>query len=218
MPRILMVDDHKLMRIGLKSVFEDYENIEIIGEAETGDEALDLNLELKPDVILMDIKLPDANGIELTKHIKLQGHSPKVIILTSFADEKNVNAAIEAGANAYALKDIKVEYLVMVIESVNDGAAWFDPNIAHLIKNKSSNSSGAKHLSRADFREQHSNLTEREYEVLKLIADGRSNADIASTLSISEHTAKAHVCNIIQKLLVEDRTQAAVKAIREGII
>ena len=218
MTRVLMVDDHKLMRIGLKSIFDECSDIEVVGEAENGEDALELTDKLKPDVVLMDIGLPVMDGIETTRHLKEEHPEIKVVILTSHAEENEVNSAINAGANAYALKDIKTEYLVMVIESVKEGAVWFDPNVAHLIKSKSELLKNGKPYSRASFREKHSNLTEREYEVLKLIVDGLSNAEIADKLSISEHTAKAHVCNIIQKLLVEDRTQAAVKALKERIV
>ena len=211
--KILLAEDHKLMRIGLKSIFHEYDDLEVIGEADNGIDAIKLAKELKPDVILMDIGLPNLDGIKATQKIKDFDKNTKVIILTSHSDENEVNNAIDAGVNAYALKDIKTEYLVMVLKSVKDGAVWFDPNIAHLVKNNST-----KTTTRADFKAKHANLTEREYEVLKLIVDGKSNQEIATTLNISEHTAKAHVCNIIQKMLVDDRTQVAVKAIKENLI
>ena len=207
---ILMAEDHKLMRVGLKSIFEDYDDLDVIAEAQTGVEAVKLAKELKPDVILMDIGLPELDGIQATKKIKEFDKNTKIIILTSHSEEQEVNAAINAGANAYALKDIKTEYLIMVLRSVKDGAVWFDPNVAHLVKKNGND----KTKSRADFKANHANLTEREYEVLKLIVDGKSNQEIANEL----HTAKAHVCNIIQKMLVDDRTQVAVKAIKENLI
>ena len=212
--KILMAEDHKLMRVGLKSIFEDYDDLDVIAEAETGVEAVKMAKELKPDVILMDIGLPELDGIQATRKIKEFDKNVKIIVLTSHGEEKEVNNAIAAGANAYALKDIKTEYLVMVLRSVKDGAVWFDPNVAHLVKKNTS----SQPASRADFRANHANLTEREYEVLKLIVDGKSNQEIADELKISEHTAKAHVCNIIQKMLVDDRTQVAVKAIKENLI
>ncbi len=213
--KILMIEDHKLLRVGLKSIFEDFEDLEIVGEGETGIEAVKLAKELKPDVILMDIGLPEMDGITATKKIKEFDPNVKIIMLTSHCDENEVNQAIEAGANAYALKDIKTEYLIMVLRSVKDGAVWFDSNIAHLVRKNNLNS---KNSSRANFKATHANLTEREYEVLKLIVDGKSNQEIASVLKISEHTAKAHVCSIIQKMLVDDRTQVAVKAIKENLV
>lgn len=216
--RILMVEDHKLLRVGLKAIFDEYPSLEIIGEAENGKQAIKMANELKPDVILMDIGLPEMDGIQATKKIKELFPEMKVIILTSHTDETEVNQALEAGANAYAMKDIKTEYLIMVIQSVKDGAIWLDPTIAPLVKSQQPGGAAAKPHSRQSFKDAHANLTEREYEVLKLVVDGRSNAEIASELNISEHTAKAHVCNIIQKLVVDDRTQAAVKAIKEGLV
>ncbi len=212
--KILMAEDHKLMRVGLKAIFQEYQDLEVIAEAENGMDAVKFSKELKPDVILMDIGLPELDGIQATKKIKEFDKKVKIIILTSHSDEKEVNNAILAGADAYALKDIKTEYLVMVLRSVKDGAIWLDPNIAHLVKKNNKTDKKTK----ASFKEEHANLTEREYEVLKLIVDGKSNFEIAETLKISEHTAKAHVCNIIQKMLVDDRTQAAVKAIKENLI
>ncbi len=212
--KILMVEDHKLMRVGLKSIFEGYDDLDVVAEAENGVEAVKLAKELRPDVILMDIGLPQLDGIQATKKIKEFDKNAKIIILTSHTDESEVNSAIDAGANAYAMKDIKTEYLIMVLRSVKDGAVWFDPNIAHLVKKNGNGKNG----SRSDFKANHANLTEREYEVLKLIVDGKSNQEIANDLKISEHTAKAHVCNIIQKMLVDDRTQVAVKAIKENLI
>lgn len=216
--KVLMVEDHKLLRVGLKAIFEEYPNISIIGEAENGKQAIRLATELKPDVVLMDIGLPEMDGIQATRKIKEMYPEMKVIILTSHTDANEVNQALEAGANAYAMKDIKTEYLIMVIQSVNEGAIWIDPAIAPLVKSRQGQAYSGKPQSRASFKEQHANLTEREYEVLKLVVDGRSNNNIAQDLNISEHTAKAHVCNIIQKLVVDDRTQAAVKAIKEGIV
>ncbi len=216
--RILMVEDHKLLRMGLKSILEKYPSIEVIGEAQDGEEAIELAKKLKPDVILMDIGLPKLDGLQATKKIKEFNPNIKVIILTSHTDKKDVLQALAAGASAYAVKDIKTEYLIMVIRSVKEGAIWFDPAIAPIVRSKSMYDSSDKVSSRSAFKAEHANLTEREYEVLKLVVDGKSNAEIADELKISEHTAKAHVCNIIQKLVVDDRTQAAVKAIKEGLV
>ncbi|MDD3593576.1 MAG: response regulator transcription factor [Candidatus Gastranaerophilales bacterium] len=213
--KILIAEDHKLLRVGLKAILDDHEDLEVIGEAENGKDAVKQSMETHPDIVLMDIGLPEMDGIQAARKIKEFDNNIKIIILTSHQDPNDVNNAIEAGVNAYALKDIKTEYLIMVIKTVNEGAIWFDPNIAHLIKNKSV---GSKFNSKKEFKENHANLTEREYEVLKLIVDGMSNMEIAKTLNISEHTAKAHVCNIIQKMLVDDRTQVAVKAIKENLI
>ena len=215
---VLMVEDHKLLRVGLKSLFNETEEIKVIAEAETAKEAVDKAKVMKPDVILMDIGLPDMSGIEATQRILNNNVDQKIMMLTSHVNEKEVMDSLSAGAYAYVLKDINTELLTMVIKSVSDGAIWLDPQIVPLIRDKSSCFIPQKQNSRAAFRAQHANLTEREYEVLKLVVDGQSNSEIANTLTISEHTAKAHVCNIIQKLVVDDRTQAAVKAIKEGLV
>ena len=217
--RIMMVEDHKLMLVGLKSLFEEFDEIEIIAEAQTGKEAVEKAKLYKPDVILMDIGLPDISGISAIKKILSANAEQKIIMLTSHLSEQEVFASLAAGANAYVLKDINTELLVMVIKSVKDGAIWIDPKVVPILRNRPGMTViPQKTTSRADFKAQHSNLTEREYEVLKLVVEGKSNSEIAETLTISEHTAKAHVCNIIQKLVVDDRTQAAVKAIKEGIV
>lgn len=216
--KVLMVEDHKLMRVGLKSLFEEFPQISIIAEAESTKEAIEKIKISKPDVILMDIGLPDINGIEATKKILEQFEGIKVIILTSHISEQEVLDSLAAGASAYVLKDINTEVLMMIIKTVKDGAMWLDPKVVPIIREKNSGVIPQRQLSRANFKAQHSNLTEREYEVLKLVVDGKSNNEIAKSLTISEHTAKAHVCNIIQKMVVDDRTQAAVKALKEGLV
>lgn len=216
--KVLMVEDHKLMRVGLKSLFEEFPEINIVAEAQTSKEAMEKIRLTKPDVVLMDIGLPDLNGIETTKKILEQFENIKVIILTSHLSEQEVLDALAAGANAYAMKDINTEFLVMVIKTVKEGALWLDPKVVPIIREKNAGIIPQRQISRAAFKSQHSNLTEREYEVLKLVVDGKSNHEIAETLTISEHTAKAHVCNIIQKMVVDDRTQAAVKALKEGLV
>ncbi len=216
--RLLMVEDHKLLRMGLKSILEKYPIIDVVGEADTGEAAIEQVKLLKPDVILMDIGLPEMSGIQATKKIKEMYPNIKIVVLTSHTDRKEVLDAITAGASAYMLKNIKTDYMLMVIQTVKEGAIWFDPGIAHIVRSKNLSTNNAKVSSRSAFKAEHANLTEREYEVLKLVVDGRSNAEIADELKISEHTAKAHVCNIIQKLVVDDRTQAAVKAIKDGLV
>ncbi len=215
---ILMVEDHKLLRVGLKSLFDDTSDIKVIAEADNGKDAIEKAKATKPDIILMDIGLPDISGIEAAKRILDFNPTQKIIMLTSHINEKEVMESLNTGAFAYVIKDINTEILIMVIKTVNEGAIWLDPQIVPLIRDKSSCFIPQKQTSRAAFRAQHANLTEREYEVLKLVVEGQSNAEIADTLTISEHTAKAHVCNIIQKLVVDDRTQAAVKAIKEGLV
>ncbi len=215
---ILSVEDQKLMRIGIKSLFTDYPEIQIIAEARDGKEAIEKAKLIKPDIILMDIGLPDMSGIEATKKILEHNNYIKVIMLTSHISEQEVTDSLTAGASAYVLKDIVTEVLMMIIKTVKQGAMWLDPHVVPFIREKNCGIIPSRQISRAVFKERHSNLTQREYEVLKLVVDGQSNSQIAKTLTISEHTAKAHVCNIIQKLVVDDRTQAAVKALKEGLV
>ena len=217
--RIILTEDQKLMRIGLKSLFDDYPEMEIVAEAENGKAAIEKTRLLKPDIVLMDIGLPDITGIEATKKILEQGNfNVKVIMLTSHISDNEVYDSLIAGASGYINKDINTEILMIIIKTIKDGAMWLDPKVVPFIKDKNCGVIPARQLSRANFRETHSNLTKREYEVLKLVVDGQTNGEIAKTLTISEHTAKAHVCNIIQKLVVDDRTQAAVKALKEGLV
>ena len=216
--RVLLVEDHKLMRVGLKSLFEDQKEIEITSEAEGGKEAVEKYKTSRPDVVLMDIGLPDISGIEATKRIIEINQNAPVIMLTSHLSEQEILDSLHAGARAYVMKDINIEILKMIIKTVKDGAMWLDPQVVPILRDKNCGIIPPRQMSRAMFKEQHANLTQREYEVLKLVVDGKSNNEIAQELMISEHTAKAHVCNIIQKLVVDDRTQAAVKALKEGLV
>lgn len=217
---IILVEDHTLTRFGLKTAFEESEQLEVIGEAETGEEGISIALNLKPDIVLMDLGLPGINGIEATHKIKEQNDNIKIIILTSHNNEEEVWASLSAGANAYCLKDIEPDRLIHVVESIYDGAAWLDPAIASIVLNNISNQtlkkSSISHSS--DSGSERPQLTERELEVLKLLVDGNSNAEIAKKLVVSIHTAKAHVCSILQKLSVDDRTQAAIKALKDDLV
>lgn len=215
---ILLVEDQKLIRVGLKSLFEEQCDISVISEAETGKEAVEKFRLVKPDVVLMDIGLPDISGLEATKRILEINNNAKIVILTSHLSEQEVLSALQAGACAYVMKDTNTDILKMIIRTVKDGAMWLDPQVVPILREKNCGVIPPRQMSRAMFKEQHANLTQREYEVLKLVVDGLSNHEIAEELTISEHTAKAHVCNIIQKLVVDDRTQAAVKALKEGLV
>lgn len=216
--KVLLVEDQKLMRIGLKALLIEHKSIDTIFEATTAKEAIEKYKLQKPDVILMDIGLPDLNGIEATKRLIETYPECKVVILTSHLTEEEIISSLHAGARAYVMKDVNTDVLEMIIKTVADGAMWLDPQIVPILRDKSNGVIPQRKMSRATFRAQHSNLTQREYEVLKLVVDGKSNQQIATELTISEHTAKAHVCNIIQKLVVDDRTQAAVKALKEGLV
>ena len=216
--RVLLVEDHKLMRVGLKSLFEEYKDIDIISEAESGKEAVENYKITHPDVVLMDIGLPDISGIEAAKRIMENNQKAAIIMLTSHLSEQEVMDSLRTGAKAYVMKDINIEVLRMIIKTVKEGAMWLDPQVVPILRDKNCGIIPPRQMSRSMFKEQHANLTQREYEVLKLVVDGKSNSEIAQELTISEHTAKAHVCNIIQKLVVDDRTQAAVKALKEGLV
>ncbi|MBE7709270.1 MAG: response regulator transcription factor [Cyanobacteria bacterium SIG32] len=218
MIKILLVEDHKLMRVGLKSLFDEIGEIEVVSEAQTAKEAIEKYKITHPDIILMDIGLPDFSGIEATKKILETNNLAKIIMLTSHISEQDVLDSLHAGACAYVMKDINIEILKMIIKTIKDGAMWLDPQVVPILREKNCGVIPPRQMSRAMFKEQHANLTQREYEVLKLVVDGKSNNEIAQELTISEHTAKAHVCNIIQKLVVDDRTQAAVKALKEGLV
>lgn len=216
--KLLLVEDQKLMRVGLKSLFEEHGEFEVVSEAQNSKEAIENFKITHPDVILMDIGLSDFSGIETTKQILEINKDAKIIILTSHLSEKEVTESIESGARAYVMKDINTEILKIIIKTIKDGAIWIDPHAVPFLRDKNSTVIPQRQISRAVFRAEHADLTQREYEVLKLIVDGKSNNEIAQELTISSHTAKAHVCNIIQKLLVDDRTQAAVKALKEGLV
>lgn len=216
--KLMLVDDNKLIRVGIKTLFDEIPGFNVVAEAETGKDAINKASMMSIDVVILDIKLPDISGISVIKGLQANNTEIKVIILTSYDSYEEIEKSLSLGAYAYVIKDINTDMLVNVVKSVNDGAMWLDPKVVPIIREKSEKIIPQKTISRASFKSLHSNLTQREYEVLKLVVAGKSNNDIAKDLCISEHTAKAHVCNIIQKLLVDDRTQAAVKAIKEGIV
>ncbi len=216
--RLMLIDDHKLFRCGIKSLFDSSENICVIAEASNGKEGISKILAQNPDVVLLDLELGDINGLDLIEKVTSEKPNVKFIILTSHLNEHVISKAMKMGIYGYVLKDINSELLDMIIKSVSSGAMWIDKKAVQMLRELNPNVIPQAQMSRANFKQTHANLTAREYEVLKLVVDGQSNQQIADTLNISEHTSKAHVCNIIQKLVVDDRTQAAVKAIREGIV
>jgi DNA-binding NarL/FixJ family response regulator len=215
--RLVLVEDYKLVRIGLRSVLNEDPRIEVVGEAETGEQGIELVKQLKPDLVILDLGLPGIDGIEVTKIIKNMDENIKVVILTSHEVEDEVLAALSAGANAYCLKEITSSRLIEVVKSVYEGAAWLDPAIAGMALEMFS-STGIKNKSGAAGARTDLQLTERENQVLTLLVEGKSNSEIADALSVSVHTAKAHVCSILQKLSVHDRVQAAVKAVKENLV
>lgn len=215
---IMLVEDHKLIRVGIKTLLDETEGYNVVAEAETAKDAVFKAIKYKPDVIMLDIGLPDKSGIKVIKDLQDNDINSKIIILSSRNNIDEITKCLEYGVYAYVIKDINTEMLLNIVKSVHNGAMWLDPKVVPMLRNQKDTVIPQKKTNRATFKSAHSNLTEREYEVLKLVVDGKSNNDIANLLCISEHTAKAHVCNIIQKLVVDDRTQAAVKALKEGIV
>jgi len=211
--KIIIVEDHVLTRIGLKTALEESPKLEIIGEADYGETGVDLTKQIDPNVVIMDLGLPNMNGIDATKLIKEYNSNIKVLILTSHDDEKEIIGALEAGADAYCMKDINPMKLIPVIESIAQGGVWLDPVIAKIVISCSLNHTTIKNKAVSS-----SPLSVRELEVLQLLADGLNNVEIAAKLSLSQHTVKAHISNIMQKLSVDDRAQAIVRAIRNGWI
>ena len=215
---VVIIEDYKLTRVGLKSTLNEYSHINVTGEAEDADEGLELIKKLKPDVVLMDLGLPGINGLEATMKIKELKLPTKVIILTSHERGEEVIAALGAGANAYCLKDISPDTLSEVIKNVAQGACWVDSAVASAALNFFPKPENVSLIHSNNVQDARAQLTERELEVLKHLVNGKSNTEIAKELIVSVHTAKAHVCSILQKLCVDDRVQAAVKAIKENII
>ncbi len=228
--QLMMIEDYKLTRVGLCSYLNEDPELQVISEAESAEEAFACLQKVGspsslPHVILMDLGLPGINGIEATEWVRARFPQIKIIILTSHEREEEVYAALGAGANAYCLKDIDPARLAEVIKSVADGAAWLDPGVAmmalKLFPKPSQNATDKTDASIQTLSNQtlaSAHLTDREQEVLKLLVQGKSNTEIAKELAVSVHTAKAHVCSILQKLYVNDRVQAAVKAVQSGLV
>ncbi len=213
---ILIVEDHELTRFGLKTTFEGVDYVNTIFEAESAEKALEIFDSNQIDVIIMDLGLPGMNGIEATQKIRSRKKDVKVIMLTSHNDEKEVISSLKAGANAYCSKEINPQRLISVVQSVADGAAWFDPSIAHIVLKASCQAQVQEDNSAENAKKY--DLTARESQILKLMTEGYSNMEIAQILVISINTTKAHVANILQKLEVDDRLQAALKALKNKIV
>lgn len=212
---ILIVEDHALTSFALKTSIETQDYTNNIWVAETAQEAFDICEKNQIDLVLMDLGLPEINGVESTRRIKAKYNDIKIIILTSHCEKDEVLACLEAGINAYCTKDIKPEKLCEIIKDVINGSMYFDSAIANFVmQSTSKNNSKFANISIKDCY----NLTQQEKRVLILLATGYNNSQIAKELSISVNTTKVHVCSILQKMNVEDRTQAAIKAIRENLI
>ena len=210
--RVLIVEDQELVRVGLKTVLAKTEGLEVAGTASDGRDAVEQARSIAPDVIVMDIGLPFLNGIEASKQIKEARSETKIVMLTSHDDEEHVFAALGAGVEGYCLKESSGGLLTSAILSVSEGAAWLDPGIARMVLESTREGRQKVNSELAGL------LTKRELEVLKQVVDGRTNQEIADGLFISIETVKTHMRHIMEKLRVTDRTQAAVKAMKEGLI
>ena len=208
---ILLVDDHALVREGARAFLETQPDFVVVGSVGSGGEAVLVAADLAPDVVLMDLVMPGMDGIEATRRLKQQSPRSQVIVLTSYHDDEHIFPAIRAGARSYLLKDVLLPELAGAIRKAAAGEPVMHPHVAARIAQELAS------LPEPD-REHYAELSEREREVLRLIAEGLSNSDIARQLVISEKTVKSHVSNILSKLHLLDRTQAAVFAWREGLI
>jgi NarL family two-component system response regulator LiaR len=208
---VLLVDDHRVVRQGLRDFLELYDTIDVVGEASSGAEGVQMARELLPDVVLMDLVMPGGmDGVEATRRLTSVCPTSRVIILTSFADDNKIFPAIKAGAISYLLKDVSPEELAHAVIAARHNEAVLHPDVAARLMQEFS----APHSSGPAMEQ----LTERELDVLRLIARGKSNKEIADTLVISEKTVKTHVSNLLSKLHLADRTQAAIYALRQRLV
>jgi DNA-binding NarL/FixJ family response regulator len=206
--RVVLVDDHSVVRSGLRAFFELLDDMEIVGEAANGREAVAAVAALEPDVVLMDLLMPEMDGIEATAEIKRLRPETEVVALTSFIEEGKVTAVLEAGASGYLLKDADAEEVASAVRAAHAGEVHLDPAVARLLAER------LRHRSSSPEAEP---LTERERDVLRLVGRGMSNKDIASELVITERTARTYVSNILGKLGLASRTQAALYAVERGL-
>ncbi|TGN77572.1 response regulator transcription factor [Streptomyces bauhiniae] len=206
--RVLLVDDHQVVRRGLRTFLEVQDDIEVVGEAADGAEGVARAEELRPAVILMDVLMPGTDGIDALRRLRELGNPARVLIVTSFTERRTVVPALRAGAAGYVYKDVDPDALAAAIRSVHAGHILLQPEVADALLTQEEANSG---------QGRGGSLTEREREVLGLIADGRSNREIARALVLSEKTVKTHVSNILMKLDLADRTQAALWAVRHGM-
>ena len=209
MIRVLLVDDHEMVRLGVSSYLSIQSDVEVVGEAENGEEGYEKAMDLRPDVILMDLVMEVMDGIESTKNILKDWPEAKMLIVTSFIDAEKVYPAIEAGASGYLLKTSTAHEIANAIRKTYNGERVLEPEVTTKMMEQLSNRN--RHVL-------HEELTNREQEILLLIAQGMSNQEIADELFITLKTVKTHVSNILAKLEVEDRTQAAIYAFKHGLI
>lgn len=209
--KVLVVDDHELVRQGLRAVLELETDLAVVGEACDGMEAIKKAGTLSPDVVLLDLRMPGMSGVEACRAIKDNSPDTKVLVLTHFDDDDEVYGAIDAGASSYLLKHVSPPDLVRAIQAVNGGQTLLDPAIAERVLRRAPRSPDIPLAEEA-------RLSTRELEVLRLMAEGHKNRDIAKTLWIEESTVKTHVSHILQKLGVTDRAQAVLRAYRCGLV
>jgi two-component system, NarL family, response regulator LiaR len=207
---VMLIDDHRVVRQGLRDFLELQEDIDVVGEASSGEEGVQVAGQLLPDVVLMDLVMPGIDGVETTRRVKAVSPSSRVIVLTSFADDDKVFPAIKAGAISYLLKDISPEDLAHAIRAAQRGEAVLHPEVAAKLMQEFS----APRPNEAPVDQ----LTPREMDVLRLVAKGMSNKEIADKLIISEKTTKTHLSNILSKLHLADRTQVAIYALRKRLV
>lgn len=209
--RVLIADDHALMRQGLKQILELEEDIEVVGLAVNGEDTILQAQQLKPDVILLDINMPNMNGIQALRRLKDMGTDSKIVMLTIHEDKEYLFETINIGASGYVLKDAESSSLVKAIKNVHNGESYIHPSLTSSLVREFNKSGKVEENSKRE------KLTRREYEVLTLIAEGRNNKEIAEHLFISEKTVKNHVSSIFKKIDVNDRTQAAIYAYKHNI-
>jgi NarL family two-component system response regulator LiaR len=208
---VMLVDDHAMVRQGVRAFLVTQPDLSVVGEAGSGEEAVKMAAQFVPDVILMDLIMPNMDGVEATRRVKQVSPRSQVVVLTSYHEDENIFPALKAGALSYILKDLSAEELASAVRKAAVGEAVLHPRVAARVIKEVQGARGEKIN---PFTE----LSQRELEVLKLIADGMSNAEMAAKLVLSEKTIKGHVSNILSKLQLADRTQAAVYAWREGIV
>lgn len=207
--RLLIADDHAIVREGLRGLIETEPGIEIVGEAENGAEAVRLANQVKPDVVLLDLVMPEMDGLEAIEELRKNDPDAKILVLTSFDEDEKIFRAVKAGAQGYLLKDSSPQELLNAIQDVNEGLPSMHPAIAHKLMHELQRTNNLPPTEDP--------LSEREVEVLKLVAQGFPNQEIAETLVLSERTVRTHVSNILGKLHLANRTQAALYALREGL-
>lgn len=209
MIKVLFVDDHEMVRIGVSSYLSAQPDIEVVGEAENGKKAVELALQLRPDIILMDLVMKEMDGIEATKLILTQWPEAKIIIVTSYLDDEKVYPALEAGAISYMLKTSKAGEIANAVRATYHGQSILEPEVTGKMMMK---------MRQKSMSLPHEQLTGREMEILLLMAEGKSNQEIAEELFIALRTVKTHVSNILSKLETQDRTQAVIYAFKHGLV